>query len=152
MAVVAFRAGFHRTMDRIELILPQKFRPIWRHPAGPKTVFFWGPTVKWGLVFAGMADMARPAEKLSLYQNSVLGLSGFLWSRYSFVIIPKNINMFCVNFFLGCCGTGQLIRIFNYRRSLKDGEGEGAATAEGAVLVVEAAPAAVTAASVEAKS
>ncbi|EPB68941.1 hypothetical protein ANCCEY_11975 [Ancylostoma ceylanicum] len=49
-------------------ILPPFAKPLWNHPAGPKTVFFWGPTIKWGLVIAGLADLARPANKLSVYQ------------------------------------------------------------------------------------
>lgn len=24
--------------------IPQKLRPLWNHPAGPKTVFFWSPS------------------------------------------------------------------------------------------------------------
>ena len=36
---------------------------------GPKTVFFWGPAMKWCLVAAGLKDLARPAEKLSVPQN-----------------------------------------------------------------------------------
>ena len=39
-----------------------------RH-AGPKTVFFWAPMMKWGLVAAGVNDLKRPAEKLSVSQN-----------------------------------------------------------------------------------
>jgi len=39
------------------------------HPAGPKTVFFWAPTMKWGLVVAGLADINRPVEKVSVPQN-----------------------------------------------------------------------------------
>lgn len=48
--------------------LPNFAKPAWNHAAGPKTVFFWAPTIKWALVGAGLADLARPAEKLSLYQ------------------------------------------------------------------------------------
>ena len=31
----------------VERYVPNKLRPIWEHPAGPKTVFFWAPVVKW---------------------------------------------------------------------------------------------------------
>lgn len=37
--------------------------------AGPKTVFFWAPLMKWCLVAAGLKDLSRPADKLSLSQN-----------------------------------------------------------------------------------
>ena len=36
---------------------------------GPKTVFFWAPLMKWCLVAAGLKDLNRPAEKLSVSQN-----------------------------------------------------------------------------------
>lgn len=45
---------------------------------GPKTVFFWAPMMKWCLVAAGLKDLARPADKLSVSQN--LGTSGQLVS------------------------------------------------------------------------
>ncbi|CAJ0596382.1 unnamed protein product [Cylicocyclus nassatus] len=51
-------------------ILPSFAKPAWNHPAGPKTVFFWAPTIKWALVAAGLADLARPAHKLSPAQNA----------------------------------------------------------------------------------
>lgn len=40
--------------------------------------------------------------------------AGLIWSRYSLVIIPKNWNLFCVNFFLGCAGGSQLYRIWRF--------------------------------------
>lgn len=39
------------------------FRRFWQSETGPKTVHFWAPTLKWGLVFAGFSDMKRPVEK-----------------------------------------------------------------------------------------
>lgn len=36
---------------------------------GPKTVFFWAPVMKWCLVAAGLKDLSRPADKLSMSQN-----------------------------------------------------------------------------------
>ena len=38
-------------------------------PTGPKTVFFWAPMMKWCLVAAGVKDLTRPADKLSVSQN-----------------------------------------------------------------------------------
>uniref|UniRef100_U3JFU3 Mitochondrial pyruvate carrier n=2 Tax=Ficedula albicollis TaxID=59894 RepID=U3JFU3_FICAL len=90
-----------------------------RPRAGPKTVFFWAPIMKWGLVVAGLADMARPAEKLSTAQSAVLMATGLIWSRYSLVIIPKNWSLFAVNFFVGCAGGSQLFRIWRYNQELK---------------------------------
>jgi len=46
-----------------------KFSAFMNHPAGPKTVFFWAPLMKWCLVAAGLKDLSRPADKLSVSQN-----------------------------------------------------------------------------------
>ena len=110
--VRGLRATYHRVLDKVELLLPEKLRPLYNHPAGPRTVFFWAPIMKWGLVCAGLADMARPAEKLSTAQSAVLMATGFIWSRYSLVIIPKNWSLFAVNFFVGTAGASQLFRIW----------------------------------------
>ncbi|XP_016129902.1 mitochondrial pyruvate carrier 2-like [Sinocyclocheilus grahami] len=85
----------------------------------PKTVFFWAPVFKWGLVVAGFSDMTRPPEKLSVSQSCVITATGIIWSRYCLVIIPKNWALFAVNFFLGMCGSIQLIRIWRYNQQLK---------------------------------
>jgi len=46
---------------------------------------------QWGLVLAGAADFARPAESLSLSQNVALMATGSIWTRWCFVIKPKNM-------------------------------------------------------------
>lgn len=81
------------------------------HPAGPKTIHFWAPTFKWvrvllligvlqspsvpaqsyvccppsprpqGLVIAGIADINRPAHKLSVRQSTALAATG----KYNFI-------------------------------------------------------------------
>ncbi|KAI5090187.1 hypothetical protein C0J45_20322 [Silurus meridionalis] len=106
------RGTYHRTLDRIELMLPPKLRPMYNHPAGPKTVFFWAPVFKWGLVFAGFSDLTRPPEKLSVSQSCVLTATGVIWSRYCLVITPRIWALFAVNFFLGLSGSIQLLRIW----------------------------------------
>ncbi|VDB95917.1 unnamed protein product [Peniophora sp. CBMAI 1063] len=92
-----------------------KFANFMNHPAGPKTVFFWAPVMKWCLVAAGLKDMGRPAEKLSVSQNVALAATGLIWVRYSFVITPVNYSLAAVNFFVGMSGLTQLGRIANYR-------------------------------------
>ena len=83
---------------------------------GPKTVFFWAPLMKWGLVAAGLKDLARPADKLSVSQNlgvcmliitldeltylwcrPALAGTGFIWVRYSLVITPVNYSLAAVS-------------------------------------------------------
>ncbi|KAJ6558549.1 UPF0041-domain-containing protein [Mycena vulgaris] len=73
-----------------------KLTAFMNHPAGPKTVFFWAPLMKWCLVGAGLKDLGRPAEKLSLSQNVALTATGFIWVRYSMVIIPVNYSLAAV--------------------------------------------------------
>lgn len=81
------------------------------HPAGPRTVFFWAPMMKWALVLAGLRDLNRPVEKLSLAQNLALTGTGFIWVRYAMVITPVNYSLAAVNFCVGMTGLSQLARI-----------------------------------------
>ncbi|KAF8983110.1 UPF0041-domain-containing protein [Cyathus striatus] len=93
-----------------------KFQAFMNHPAGPKTVFFWAPLMKWCLVAAGVKDLTRPADKLSVSQNLALTATGFIWVRYSLVITPVNYSLAAVNFFVGLSGLTQLGRIANHRK------------------------------------
>ena len=45
---------------------------------------------QWALVIAGISDFARPVEKLSTTQNLALTATGVIWTRWCFVITPKN--------------------------------------------------------------
>ncbi|XP_063993245.1 mitochondrial pyruvate carrier 2-like isoform X2 [Diachasmimorpha longicaudata] len=103
---------YHKLMMRMSLLLPEKTRAAFLHPAGPTTVFFWAPTFKWGLVIAGIGDINRPPETISLAQTASLMLTGIIWSRYSLVIIPKNWNLFSVNGFVS------LTAAYNFYRGL----------------------------------
>ena len=91
-------------------------RKIWEHPAGPRTVHFWAPLMKWGLVIAGLGDLKRPADQLSAFQSTALALTGVIWCRYSTQIIPINYNLLAVNCFVGMTGIYQLYRIYNYEK------------------------------------
>lgn len=84
-----------------------------------------------------MADFARPAEKLSLTQNAALTATGLIWTRWCFVIRPKNYlyvlpihtkqmpyhgpnpsrSLAAVNFFLAIVGIIQVSRIAKYEMS-----------------------------------
>ncbi|KAF2237860.1 UPF0041-domain-containing protein [Viridothelium virens] len=96
------------------------FTKLWNSEVGPKTVHFWAPIMKWGLVLAGIADLARPAENLSLQQNGALVATGAIWTRWCFVIRPKNYFLATVNFFVFLVGTTQCTRIFLYNQSIKN--------------------------------
>ncbi|CAG5053494.1 unnamed protein product [Parnassius apollo] len=102
--------------------VPTKLRPLWEHEAGPKTIFFWAPAFKWGLVLAGLGDLNRPADKLSIPQSVSLAATGLIWSRYSLVIIPKNYSLFAVNVFVAATSLYQIGRAYKYQQSLKKKE------------------------------
>ncbi|KAK9307612.1 hypothetical protein QLX08_002203 [Tetragonisca angustula] len=106
---------YQRLMLQISYLLPAKFRPLFLHPAGPTTIFFWAPTFKWGLVIAGLGDMNRPPETISLYQTASLMITGAIWSRYSLLITPKNYNLLSVNAFTCMTGTYNFIRALLYK-------------------------------------
>ncbi|VDO34484.1 unnamed protein product [Onchocerca flexuosa] len=91
-------------------LLPPLGQTLWNHEAGPKTIFFWAPIIKWCLVLAGIADLKRPPEKLSFYQNGSLFITGMIWTRYSFIIRPVNYNLASVNMFVSCIGLYQISR------------------------------------------
>ncbi|KAI9716775.1 MAG: hypothetical protein M1812_005115 [Candelaria pacifica] len=96
------------------------FQRLWHSPVGIKTVHFWAPVMKWGIVLAGVSDFSRPAESLSLNTNFALMCTGAIWTRWCFVIKPRNVFLAAVNFFLGCVGFTQVMRIWQYNRSVKD--------------------------------
>lgn len=56
----------------------------------------------------------------NLHSHCCLSTPGLIWSRYSLVIIPKNWNLFCVNFFVGSAGASQLYRIWRFVVHLHD--------------------------------
>lgn len=95
------------------------FKRLWDSPVGVKTVHFWAPIMKWCLVIAGISDFYRPAEKLSLTQNVALTCTGAIWTRWCFIIKPRNILLAAVNFFLGIVGVVQVSRIMSYNMSQK---------------------------------
>lgn len=90
---------------------------MWTSEVGVKTVHFWAPVMKWGVVAAGASDFLRPAEKLSLTQNLALMGTGSIWTRWCFVIRPKNMLLAAVNFCLFIVGTVQVSRILVWQRS-----------------------------------
>lgn len=91
------------------------FRRFWTSPTGPKTIHFWAPTLKWGLVLAGISDIKRPVENVSGAQNLSLIATSAIWTRWSFVIQPKNYLLAAVNSVIALTSTYHLMRITNYR-------------------------------------
>ncbi|KAL7186621.1 hypothetical protein ACSBR2_028366 [Camellia fascicularis] len=91
-------------------MVASKLQAFWNHPAGPKTIHFWAPTFKWVISIANVADFSKPPEQLSYPHQSVVAISGLIWTRYSTVIIPKNWNLVGVNLTMSGTGFYQLSR------------------------------------------
>ncbi|RAH42864.1 mitochondrial pyruvate carrier family protein [Aspergillus aculeatinus CBS 121060] len=125
------------------------FQRLWNSPVGVKTVHFWAPVMKWALVIAGISDLSRPAEKLSLTQNGALMATGAIWTRWCMIITPKNYLLAAVNFFLGIVGVVQVTRIVQYRRSLDGSTTEAVKDLEKEVVDDAKAVAATTEAAVK---
>ncbi|KAG5334643.1 MPC2 protein, partial [Acromyrmex charruanus] len=117
--IMASPSAYKKLMLKIASVLPEQFRAAFLHPAGPTTVFFWAPTFKWGLVIAGIGDINRPVDTISLSQTASLMITGAIWSRYSLVIIPKNYNLFSVNLFVSVTGAYNFIRGLLYQMAQK---------------------------------
>ena len=92
-----------------------KSRALLNSETCPKTIHFWAPTLNWGLVFAGINDVNRPIESVSGTQSLSLIATAMIWTRWSFVIKPKNMLLASVNFFLGLTSGYQILRLVNWR-------------------------------------
>lgn len=82
--------------------------------------FFWAPICKWGLVIAGIKDLTRPAELLSIEQTVAIGITGFIYSRFSMVIKPKNYTLLSVNVFVAITQSIQLYRALRYKYEIRN--------------------------------
>lgn len=71
---------------------------------------------------AGLGDLSRPVEKLSIPQSVSLAATGLIWSRYSLVIIPKNYSLFSVNVFVAITSLYQISRAIKYELTQKNKE------------------------------
>lgn len=69
---------------------------------------------------AGLGDLNRPVENLSLPQSVSLAATGIVWSRYSLVIVPKNYTLFAVNVFVACTSLYQISRAIKYEMNKKN--------------------------------
>ncbi|ELW65631.1 Brain protein 44 [Tupaia chinensis] len=69
----SLRATYHRLMDRVELMLPEKLRPLYNHMAGPRTLFFLGSNYEMGLVYFSPSKWRAVSplmlSPLSVYQS-----------------------------------------------------------------------------------
>ena len=110
-----------RVIKRLDRLVERKFSTesrvarLWNHPAGPKTVFFWAPAWKWSLVIVGLADLSRPAHKISLNNSVSLVANGAVYTRwYYWAIEPRNALGASCSFFLAFTGLLQAYRRYEY--------------------------------------
>lgn len=38
---------YNGLINAVDKIVPNKLKPMWVSPVGPRTVFFWAPVLKW---------------------------------------------------------------------------------------------------------
>jgi mitochondrial pyruvate carrier 2 len=96
-----------------------RLRDFWNHPAGPKTIFFWAPTFKWGISLANLSDLNRDPDLVSTPTQVAVTATGIIWSKYSLDITPKNYNLLAVNAFMACTGAIQLYRKYVHEQKKK---------------------------------
>lgn len=91
-----------------------QFKNFLNGPAGPKTIFFWAPTFKWGISIANLSDLSRDPDQVSTPMQCAVTATGVIWSKYSLDITPKNYNLLAVNAFMACTGVIQLYRKYQH--------------------------------------
>ena len=62
------------------------------------------------ITFSNIGDMQKPAEKVSANQQIAIFATGVIWTRYSFVVVPVNLNLAIVNVFMGASAGYQFYR------------------------------------------
>ena len=75
--------------------------------------------MKWAITIANVKDFQRPAELLSVPQQSAVALTGLIWMKYSLDITPKNYNLMAVNAAMAATGLYQLYRRFEYDSEMR---------------------------------
>ncbi|BBN03683.1 mitochondrial pyruvate carrier 2 [Marchantia polymorpha subsp. ruderalis] len=101
--------------------MASKLASFWNHPAGPKTIFFWAPAMKWGISFINILDFQKPPEMISFNQQAALTTSAVIWCRYSVVIVPKNYNLAAVNMLMAATGIYQMQRKIRHDNAMSEG-------------------------------
>jgi hypothetical protein len=82
---------------------------------GPKTTHFWGPVANWGLVLAGLLDMKKPAEAISLNMTGVLCAYSLLFMRFAWMVKPRNYILLSCHVCNETVQGYQLTRALNYK-------------------------------------
>ncbi len=105
----------------------------WVHSSnGPKTTHFWGPVANWGLVLAGLLDMKKPAEAISLNMTGVLCAYSALFMRFAWMVVPRNYILLSCHVCNISVQGYQLSRALEHKWSVERAGGAAAAAAPAA--------------------
>ncbi|CRG94902.1 mitochondrial pyruvate carrier protein 2, putative [Plasmodium gallinaceum] len=86
---------------------------------GLLSIHFWAPTFKWSISLANLAEINRDANILSLPQQFAIFFTGLLFSRFAYVVKPRNYNLLTINLFMSLTALYQITRIANCKYNLK---------------------------------
>ncbi|EME32014.1 Mitochondrial pyruvate carrier 1 [Galdieria sulphuraria] len=88
------------------------WKRLWNSPTGPKTTHFWGPVANWGFVLAGLVDMYKPTEYVSVPMTSALCLYSGLFMRFAWRVQPRNYLLFA------CHCSNETVQLYQLQRAL----------------------------------
>ncbi|KAF9411928.1 hypothetical protein HW555_009402 [Spodoptera exigua] len=110
---------YKKIISTVDPLVPKALLPLWNHPIGPKTIFFWAPLGKCTLVAAGLGDLNRPPATISVRQSASLAVTAVIWARWCTIIIPKNYPLCLINVFVAGTSFYQLSRYYMYQKELE---------------------------------
>lgn len=112
LIAISFVASWPLQKFLTSSVFPKSIANFFGHPAGLLTIFFWAPTSKWALSANNIVDINKDLKTISLSQQLALTMSGLIWTRFSFVIYPVNVNLAIVNGVLAMTSGYHVIRKF----------------------------------------
>jgi len=98
-------------MQRIISLLPTKQYFFSTH--------FWGPLANWGFVIAGLADMQKSPEIISLPMTTALCCYSGLFMRFAYLVQPRNWLLLTCHISNECVQLTQLFRKIKYESEQK---------------------------------
>ena len=114
---------------------PSAFQAWVNSPAGPRTTHFWGPVANWGLVLAGLMDLKKAPETISVNMTGVLCAYSLLFMRFAWMVSPRNYLL------LSCHVCNETVQGYHLVRALRHQWGQDAAAPAPAAAAAAAAAA-----------
>ncbi|PVU99620.1 hypothetical protein BB559_000537 [Furculomyces boomerangus] len=81
---------------------------------------FWGPVVNWGLPVAAVADTFKSPEMISGKMTLALAMYSSVFTRYAWMVSPRNYLLFAMHTVNACAQGVQLYRFTNYYGGLSN--------------------------------